>query len=164
MVTPSPLVPSYVTGCLRRTHLSFISWVFLVLPVNYLNPISVVLHALRIPSPWQPLRIPAQFFPLDFLWSSDLGRLGLSFLPFVSWALRPFHGFWASNLLGLPSFPLVVSSTLLSLLSIRLTHCAIYLGLGVYDFLDLNREFPFFSNVMHLGHPWSWMTYSGWCW
>ena len=40
---------------------------FLVLPLNCLNPISAMLHALRIPSPWQPLRISTQFFPLDSL-------------------------------------------------------------------------------------------------
>ena len=45
-----------------------------------------------------------------------------------------FHGFWASNLLGLPSFSLMVSSTLLSLSSMGLAHCAIYLGLGVMIF------------------------------
>ena len=77
---------------------------FFVLPLSCPNPILAVLHASRISSSWQPLGIPAQFFPLGSLWSSDLGKLGLFFLPFVSWALRPF----LSWILGIKSFGLTI--------------------------------------------------------
>lgn len=70
------------------------------------------------PEPLAVSSILAQLFPSNFLWFSDLDKLGIfSFLPFVSWALRPvllwvlgFKSFF--NGLG-PSFSLVLSSTLL---------------------------------------------------
>ena len=48
MATSRLLIPYCITGCLRRTYLSFIPCTFLVLPLSCLNPTSAVLCVLEI--------------------------------------------------------------------------------------------------------------------
>ena len=119
MVTSCLLTPYCITGCLRKTCLSFVPCAFLVLPLSYLNPTSAVPRVPGIPSLWQLLGIPAQLFLLGSPRSPDIGRLSFS-----------FRGFWAYH-----PFFFVVNSSLLWLLVMGLAHCVISLGLGIMIFL-----------------------------
>ena len=69
--SPNPLVLCCITVCLRRTYLSFVSCYFWF--PSWAVSISLWLRCTSQGS-------QAQFFLLDFLWSSDLGKLG----PFIS--------------------------------------------------------------------------------
>ena len=46
------LILCCITGCSKRTYLSFVPCAFLVLPLSYLSPTSAVLHVPRTPSLW----------------------------------------------------------------------------------------------------------------
>ena len=125
---PSLLVPCYITRCLRKTYLPWVSCVSW-------HPFRVVLIPLRL------CCASRGSWTFSILWGSQSSPFHwtgpFSFFPlFCGPSL--FCGFWASSLLGLPSFFLVVGSTFLILFSMGLVHRAVFSRLWCYDFLDLN--------------------------
>ena len=99
----------------------------LVLPLSCLNLASAVLRIPGISSLWQPLRILTQPFLLDSPQSPNLGRLSFS-----------FRGFWASNLLGLPSFLLCGEFIPFMITCHGVGPLCYFFGPWFHDFLDLN--------------------------
>ena len=88
-------IGSFLHHWVIEKDISFLHFLcFLVHFLSCLNLILAVLHDLRILNPWHPLGTPAQFFPLDSLWFSNLDRLSffLSSLRFMGSKACPFVG------------------------------------------------------------------------
>ena len=88
---------------------------------------------------------------LNSLWSSKLGRLGLFFLPFVSWALRPI----LSWILGSESFGLTILFPCGGLNPFIITFHGVgpscyFFGPWCYDFLDLNTRLLLIMFISYL--------------
>ena len=126
-------------------YIFFVPCVFWALLLSCLNLIPALLHVPRTPGFWQSLGIPTPILiirlPFDFL---ILTGYVSSFLSFVF--LRPILLGFKSFLmdLGLPSFSLIMSSTLLYEI-----YPLCYFGPWYYNFLDLNNYFK--NSLQNLG-------------